>query len=162
MTFNPQLDLRLEREIPVSASQVWAAWTKPELLMQWFCPKPWQVVACELDVQPGGRFATTMQSPDGVAMPESVGCYLAVDAERSLVWTNALLPGFAPAPKNDEPGGFFFTGEIQLRPLTATSTQYIATVRHSNEADCNAHREMGFEAGWGMALAQLVELMQEA
>ena len=37
--------------MPVPLHRVWAAWTKPELLMQWFCPKPWTVSSCELDVR---------------------------------------------------------------------------------------------------------------
>ena len=67
MTFtpNPALDLVLERTIAVSPERVWAAWTQPELLMQWFTPAPWKTVAADLDVRPGGRFATTMESPEG-------------------------------------------------------------------------------------------------
>ena len=33
---------------------VWAAWTKPEHLREWFTPAPWTVVDCEIDLRPGG------------------------------------------------------------------------------------------------------------
>ena len=49
---DPALDLVLERTIPVPPERVWAAWTKPELLMQWFTPAPWKTVAAELDLRP--------------------------------------------------------------------------------------------------------------
>ena len=42
----------------------------PQRLMPWFCPKPWRVVACSIDLRPGGIFSTTMQSPEGVTLPE--------------------------------------------------------------------------------------------
>ena len=51
-TPNPALDLVLERTIAVSPERVWAAWTEPELLMQWFTPAPWKTVAAELDRAP--------------------------------------------------------------------------------------------------------------
>ena len=58
-TPNPALDLVLERTIAVAPDRVWAAWTEPELLMQWFTPAPWRTVAADLDVRPGGRCVTT-------------------------------------------------------------------------------------------------------
>jgi uncharacterized protein YndB with AHSA1/START domain len=56
---NPVLDLVLERAIPVPPERVWAAWTEPELLMQWFTPSPWKTVAVDIDLRPGGPIATS-------------------------------------------------------------------------------------------------------
>ena len=44
---DPELDLVLDREVDVAPELVWRAWTEPELLTQWFTPKPWET--------PGGR-----------------------------------------------------------------------------------------------------------
>ena len=41
---NPDLDLVLERTVSVAPERVWAAWTEPELLKQWFTPAPWKTV----------------------------------------------------------------------------------------------------------------------
>ncbi len=68
-TTNPELDLVLERTVDVAPELVWRAWTTPELLLQWFTPKPWSTTACEIDLQPGGRFDTTMRSPEGAEHP---------------------------------------------------------------------------------------------
>jgi len=62
---NPKLDLVLVRVVDVPRHLVWEAWTKPEHLKVWFCPKPWGVSDCEIDLRPGGVFRTTMLSPDG-------------------------------------------------------------------------------------------------
>ncbi len=156
---DPRRDLQLVREVPITPEQCFEGWTVPETLMPWFCPRPWKVVECEIDLRPGGIFATTMQSPDGADMPRGEGCFLAVDPPHRLVWTNLLGPGFRPNPPQG-PGGFGFVCELRFDRLPGGSTRYQATVRHVDEAGRIAHETMGFEAGWSAALAQLVELMR--
>ncbi len=155
---NPQLDLTFERIIDVPPALIWKAWTQPEQLMPWFCPLPWKTVACEIDLRPGGKFHTVMQSPEGQQYPNS-GCYLEVVENERLTWTNALLPGFRPAMLDttcgDENVQFFFTATIALA-AHGNGTRYTATVIHADEAGCKQHAAMGFEQGWGAALDQLV------
>jgi uncharacterized protein YndB with AHSA1/START domain len=156
--FNPTLDLQLICEVPITPEQAFRGWTEPDLLMQWFCPRPWKVVACQVDVRPGGAFSNVMQSPEGTNMPENVGSFLAVDAPRRLVWTNLMGADYRPAPVSSL--GFGFVCELRLDPLPQGGTLYQATVRHVDEAGKRQHEDMGFEAGWRAALKQLVELMQ--
>ena len=96
--FDPERDLVLQRVIPVPLAKVWEAWTTPEQLKQWFCPLPWKVVACEVDLRPGGVFGTTMRGPAGEEHA-SEGCYLEIVPHKRLVWTDGLGPGFRPAEK---------------------------------------------------------------
>lgn len=165
MNFDPELDLHFERDIDIPTSAVWRAWTEPDLLAKWFCPRPWSVVACEIDLRPGGLFSTTMQSPDGQRMPAMAGSYLLVEPDRRLVWTNAMGPDFRPHPAAspvdapDGPPNFLFTADLRFE-ATASGTRYRACVRHAHASDCQAHAAMGFEQGWGIALDQLVELMK--
>ena len=93
---DPALDLSFERFVELPPEALWAAWTQPELLMPWFCPRPWTTIACEIDLRPGGLFRTVMRSPEGQEFP-NVGSYLEVVPNRRLVWTNTLAPGFRPA-----------------------------------------------------------------
>ena len=37
----PHYDLVLQRVVPVAPELVWAAWTQPEHITQWFTPAPW-------------------------------------------------------------------------------------------------------------------------
>ena len=102
--FDPELDLLFERVVPTPRRLVWRAWTEPKTLVKWFCPRPWEAVGCEMDLRPGGRFATVMRSPEGVEVA-GANCYLLVEPERRLVWTSALTPGFRPhaQPTSDAP-----------------------------------------------------------
>ena len=94
-------------------------------------------------------------SPEGKEFP-NLGCYLEVIENERLVWTNALLPGFRPAPAaRDSSVDFFFTAVVELA-AHGKGTRYSATVIHGNEADRNTHANMGFHDGWGKALDQLI------
>lgn len=160
---DPRLDLQFQRDVPVSPAQLWAGWTDPAVLVQWFCPKPWRVVDCEIDLRPGGIFRTRMQSPEGINMPDNLGTYLAIEPLQRLVWTNALGPGFRPKPRpEDEHLGFFFVVDLRFSALPNGGAHYAALVMHQDAAGRQSHADMGFEQGWGLALDQLVDLMQSA
>ena len=150
--FNPELDLVLDRVVDVPLARVWDAWTKPELVVKWFTPAPWQTVACEIDLRPGGKFNTTMRSPEGQEFPNS-GCYLEVVDQQRLVFTDGLLPGFRPAP------AAFMTAILELRP-EGNGTRYVATALHADTETRAKHEAMGFVDGWGKALDQLVAMVK--
>lgn len=157
-----QRDLRFTRVVDVPRSLVWRAWTEPELLKPWFCPLPWKTVDCEIDLRPGGIFRTAMQSPEGAEFP-NLGCYLEIVPNEKLVWTNALSPGYRPgalaATCGSDDAEFMFTAMIELADADQ-GTRYTATVMHADEAGCQKHAAMGFEAGWGTALDQLVAMVK--
>lgn len=44
---------------------VFAAWTEPERMKQWWGPKDWSIPFAEADLRPGGAFRYAMRSPDG-------------------------------------------------------------------------------------------------
>jgi uncharacterized protein YndB with AHSA1/START domain len=163
-SFNNSLDLTFERVVDVPPELVWRAWTEPELLKQWFCPLPWKTIDAELEVRPGGIFRTTMQSPEGKQFP-NLGCYLETVMNERITWTNAMLPGYRPAPVNapcgDENVEFMFTAMVEMVPFGLNGTRYRATVIHADEAGCKTHAAMGFEGGWSTALDQLVAMVKK-
>lgn len=164
MALNTELDLSFTRIVDVSRELIWQAWTTPEKLLPWFCPLPWKTVECEIDLRPGGKFYTVMQSPEGQKFPNS-GCYLELIPNEKLTWTNALEPGFRPvkspeaAPRH-ECAEFLITATIMLEPHV-NGTKYTAYVQHANKDACIAHEKMGFEEGWSACLDQLIAMIKK-
>ena len=148
---NHPLDLTLHREIDLPKALVWKAWTTPEILLKWFCPPPWHVEACDIDLQPGGLFRTVFVGPDGQKM-ENLGCYLSVKNEQELIFTDALGPNFRPT------GASFSTVSLRLSEQHG-KTHYDVRVLHKNAEDRKQHQEMGFDVGWNQCLDQLIAVM---
>ena len=153
---DPQLDLVLERTIDVPPELVYTAWTQPEHLKHFFVPRPWTITECEVDLRPGGMFRTVMRSPEGEEFP-NLGCYLDIVPNERLVWTDALLPGFRPAPAPASPSQLALTVILTLVPDGNGGCRYTATAIHADEAGRKQHEAMGFFDGWGTVLDQLVE-----
>jgi uncharacterized protein YndB with AHSA1/START domain len=163
MTINPELDLMLERVIDVPRELVWQAWTTPEKLMPWFCPLPWKTVECEIDLRPGGKFYTVMQSPEGQRFPNN-GCYLEIIPNQKLSWTNALEPDFRPANQPEaspdhECAELLMTAILMLE-AHENGTKYTAIAMHPNKASRKRHEDMGFHEGWGTCADQLVAFIK--
>lgn len=155
---NADLDLVLERTIPVAPERVWAAWTEPELMVKWFTPAPWKTVSAVVNLYPGGSNVVTMESPEGDQYPNA-GCYLIVEPNRLLVFTSVMGEGFRPVSPTNGAEDLPFTGRIEISPAPNGGTHYRAIAIHADAEGARRHAEMGFQDGWGAALDQLVALM---
>lgn len=148
---NPELDLVLERDIDAPDRALWACWTQPALLEQWFCPVPWRATDFQVDLRPGGRFASIIRGPEGETIPNA-GCFLEVIPERRLVWTDAMTEGWRPAATP------FMTGILTFDPIATGGVRYRALVLHATPDAREKHEAMGFRDGWGKATDQLAAL----
>jgi uncharacterized protein YndB with AHSA1/START domain len=152
MTAEPKFGLELIREFDAPREKIFQAWTDPELLKEWFTPRPWTVSHAEMDVRPGGSSLIVMNGPNGEEFPNR-GVYLEVVPNEKLVFTDAYVSAWVPSEKP------FMTGSIQLEDLGGGRTRYIARVYHWTAGDMEAHEKMGFHEGWGKAADQLAELL---
>ena len=145
-------ELVLMREIDAPREKIFRAWTDPELLKQWFCPKPWGVSHAELDARAGGASLIVMSGPNGEVV-ENRGVYLDVVPNEKLVFTDAFTTAWVPSEKP------FMTGIVLLEPLGDGRTKYTAIARHWTDEDKRTHEAMGFHEGWGAAADQLAALV---
>ena len=83
-----------------------------------------------------------------------MGCFLEVVPNQRLVWTDALLPGYRPAP---EP---FFTAVVLFESDGKGGSKYTAIAMHRDEDNRRKHEGMGFHQGWGQVFDQLIEHIQ--
>jgi uncharacterized protein YndB with AHSA1/START domain len=145
-------ELVLTRVINAPREKVFAAWTTPELLKQWFAPHPWTKPHVQLDVRPGGANLIVMRGPDGNEFPNR-GVYLEVVKNERLVFTDAYVKSWEPSAKP------FMTVILTFGDAGDGKTNYTARVLHWTTADRDAHEKMGFHEGWGRCAAQLEALV---
>ena len=144
-------ELILTRLIDALREKLFRAWTEPELLKQWFTPRPWTTPVVEVDVRPGGSSFILMRGPDGNEFPNR-GVYLEVVRNEKLVFTDAYTAVWEPSGKP------FMTAVLTFED-EGGKTRYTARVRHWTEADRESHEKMGFHEGWGKATDQLEALV---
>ena len=79
----------VRRTFNAPARLVFEAWTRPELLKQWWAPKSlgMSLLSCEADVRVGGTYRFVFGHDDSKTMA-FFGRYLEVTPPSRLVWTN--------------------------------------------------------------------------
>lgn len=70
LTFDFSVDkenktIKVKREFDAKVSLVWDAYTKKEILDQWWAPKPWKTKTKSLDFREGGQWLYAMVGPAG-------------------------------------------------------------------------------------------------
>jgi uncharacterized protein YndB with AHSA1/START domain len=145
--------INVTREFAASPELVWAAWTQPELLDQWWAPKPYQTVTKSMDFREGGKWLYTMNGPDGT-VHWCMAHYKKIDPIKSY----SALDAFCDEKGNinkDFPRAFW-TNSFSGNKETTTVTIVIA---YDDLADLEKYIEMGFKEGFTMALGNLDEML---
>lgn len=146
--------LTVVREFNAPLKDVWDAWTKSELLELWWAPKPWKAVTKTFDFKVGGSWLYYMQGPDG-SKHWSRNNFLSIDTHKSFMTGNF----FCDEQGNkiaEMPGVAKWKNEFQA---TATGSKVLVELTFDTEAAIKKLVEMGFEAGFTMALGNLDELL---
>ncbi len=143
-------ELSLTRLIDAPRAALYRCWTEPELIKQWFTPRPWTTPSVEMDVRAGGASKMIFRGPEGQEFPNN-GVYLEVVPNEKLVFTDAYSEAWVPSAKPFMTGTITFTDE-------GGKTRYNAVVRHWTAEDKASHEQMGFHEGWGKATDQLEAL----
>ena len=144
----PDHDLVISRLLKAPRAALWRAWTEPERLKEWWCPKPWVTEVRAFELRPGGAFHTFMSGPDG-GTSDNPGCFLEIVPGERIVSTSMLLGGWRPAtPWMAMTAVITFADE-------AGGTRYTATAMHPDAATRDRHAEMGFFEGWNLCIDQL-------
>ena len=145
-------NLILTRLIDAPREKVCKAWTDPEMMKQWFAPRPWTTPIVETDVRTGGSSLVVLRGPEGQEFP-CPGVYLEVVPNQRLVFTDAYTKDWEPS---DKP---FMTVTVTF-DNEAGGTRYTAVCKHWNDADREAHEKMGFHQGWATCAEQLAALVE--
>ncbi len=141
----------INREFDAELSLVWDAFTKPEILDQWWAPKPFSSKTKLMNFEPGGRRFYAMVSPEGQER-WSVQQYSSISPKTNFKFLNS----FADENENPELPG----SEWDLN-FSEESGKTIVRVTIYNESLERMERmiEMGFKEGFMMTLKSLESLL---
>ena len=144
---NSERELVVTRTFDAPARIVFEAWTKPELLKQWWAPKSTGIslLSCEADVRVGGTYRFVFGHGDSEPMAFH-GRYLEVTPHSRLVWTN------------DEGGDGGAVTTVTFEEKGGKTLLVVRELHPSKEALDDA-RASGVEAGTLEAFEQLHELL---
>jgi uncharacterized protein YndB with AHSA1/START domain len=141
----------ITKEFAFELDLVWDAYTKPELLDQWWAPKPWMSRTKAMDFKVGGRRFYAMVSPEGVER-WSVQKYTSITPKTNFKLFNA----FADKDENLElPGSDW---DLNFSEQDGKTTVSISIYNESLER-LEKMIEMGFKEGFTMTLGSLKELL---
>lgn len=140
------------KEFEAGLDLVWDAYTRAELLDQWWAPKPWMSRTKVLDFRVGGRRFYAMVSPEGDAR-WAVQKYTSITPKTNFKFFNA----FADEYENPElPGSEW---DLNFSEQDGTTKVSVSIYNESLER-MERLIEMGFEEGTKMQLKNLEELLK--
>ena len=143
--------VQINREFAAELGLVWDAFTKQEILDQWWAPKPWSSKTKFMNFEVGGRRFYAMVSPEG-QQHWSVQKYTSISPKTNFKMLNA----FADENENPElPGSEWDLSFTEQNGMTKVS------VRIYNDSLERLEKmiEMGFKEGFTMTLNCLETLL---
>ncbi|MBX3268182.1 MAG: SRPBCC domain-containing protein [Acidobacteria bacterium] len=138
-------------EFDAERDLVWDAYTKPELLDQWWAPKPWTSRTKVMDFREGGRRFYAMVSPEGLER-WSVQKYTSITPKTNFKFFNA----FSDENENPElPGSDW---DLDFSEENGRTTVTVEIYNESLER-LEMMIAMGFKEGFTATLGHLTELL---
>jgi uncharacterized protein YndB with AHSA1/START domain len=145
--------ITIKREFDAERSLVWDAYTKVEILEQWWAPKPWKVKTKSMNFKEGGSWHYAMVGPNGEEH-WSLMMYKSIQPQKKF----SGLDGFADAEANlnkDMPQSEW---NVTFTDNGAGTLIEIQSV-YGDLAQLEQTLEMGFKEGMTIALEGLDEVL---
>lgn len=141
----------INKEFAAELSLVWDAFTKQEILDQWWAPKPWESKTKFMNFEVGGRRFYAMVSPEGQEH-WSLQKYTFISPKINFKYLNT----FADAAENPElPGSNW---DYTFSEQNGITNVHITIYNESLER-LEKMIEMGFQGGFTMTMNYLEELL---
>ena len=143
----------VKREFEADLSLVWDAFTKKEILDQWWAPKPWASKTKYMNFETGGRRFYAMHSPQGEEH-WSIQDFTAIAATKNFKYISAFTD------KDENINNDFPSSEWNLDfNFTEGITTVSISIKHKTLASLEQNLKMGFKEGFTMTLNYLSELL---
>lgn len=146
--------VHVTREFNADLALVWEAWTNPEILDQWWAPKPFQTKTKSMDFRVGGMWLYAMVGPEN----ETHWCkavYEEITPLKSYTYTDNFCDDQGvvamPFPNSNWTNSFSSSGDI---------TKVSIVIRYESLDALEKIIEFGFKEGFTMAMENLDQYIQ--
>lgn len=141
----------VNREFAADLSLVWDAFTKQEILDQWWAPKPYLSKTKAMDFKVGGRRFYAMVSPEGQEH-YAIQKYTSITPKSNFKYVNAF------ADKDENP---YLPGSDWDLTFTEQNghTKVNITIYNDSLERMEQMIKMGFKEGFTMTLSELDNLL---
>ncbi len=150
--------VNVKREFFANLELVWEAWINPEILDQWWAPKPYQNRTKSMDFREGGMWLYEMFNTEGEQPHECHWCkndYHKIEHHKNFSGLDAFC---------DENGNAHPNMPRTLWTNTFMQNEETTTVdivaQYESLTDLEKIIEMGFKEGFTMGLNQLEALLK--
>ncbi|MCF8237807.1 MAG: SRPBCC domain-containing protein [Saprospiraceae bacterium] len=147
--------IHVRRDFAAGIDLVWKAWTTPELLDQWWAPKPYQTRTKSMNFSEGGHWLYAMVSP------ENENHWCRADYEQiSPLHMFSALDAFCDEQGTinaDFPRAHWTNTFSEDRPGVTTVS---IVIKYKQLADLEKIIELGFKEGFTMALGNLDQYLE--
>ncbi len=143
----------ITREFNAGLSLVWDAFTKQEILDQWWAPKPYVSKTKAMNFEAGGRRFYAMVSPEGKEN-WSLQEYTLINPKTRIKWLSSFTD------EDENINSEFPTSEWELNFSEQNGTTRVSIViKHKTLANIEMLIQMGFKEGFTMTLNELENLL---
>ncbi|HEY6907364.1 MAG TPA: SRPBCC domain-containing protein [Ignavibacteriaceae bacterium] len=142
----------ITREFDADLSLVWDAFTKQEILDQWWAPKPLMSKTKSMDFRIGGRRFYAMVSPEGKELGWQIQDYTSISPKTNFKFFSV----FADKDENPNlPGSNWDLNFSEQNGITKVSI----SIYNDSLERMEKMIEMGFKEGFTMTLNELGNLL---
>ena len=150
--------VNVSREFAANLELVWEAWTNPEILDQWWAPKPYQTRTKSMDFREGGMWLYEMYNTESKDQQE---CHWCKNDYHKIVNQSMFsgLDAFCDenGEVNKEMPRTFWTNTFNEQGETTTVN---IVAQYDSLADLEMVIKMGFKEGFTMALENLDQYIE--
>ena len=143
----------VNKEFSAELSSVWDAFTKQEILDQWWAPKPWESRTKFMDFRVGGRRFYAMVSPEGQEH-WSVQSFTSISPTTNFKYFDAFTDKDENIDK-EMPGADW---DLNFSEDNGKTTVKII-IKHKTLPDLEKIIQMGFQGGFTITLNDLENLL---
>lgn len=145
--------ITVKREFAAELPLVWDAYTKPEILDQWWAPKPWKARTKTMDFREGGYWLYAMVGPQGEEHWARAD-FKTIKIRKSYTGLDAFSDAEGNLNK-DLPQSKWEVTFTDKGPVTFVEYE----ITYDDLAQLEATLKMGFKEGLTMAMEGLDEVL---